>query len=695
MATETPVRVQRRSSPAVKSSALKGILRSGPAKLSHRPREGDGEAANPSPESPTKRRKTVVFDMESNTVQSITFQTPDEVKRKAESAKQVVLKALKEHAGGDQEEYDTLKGIFRNERRRGSNTPTSSQAEDDVEPSDLIHYINALKACAPHIGRSCTGLVHEVLSIPWLGRPDDFVTAYIDFLANLVTGQSIYLSNVLAMLVDKFRHSKSSQWAVSDYPEVSCHIMRQRLHCALGQVLQLFPAARRVLLSQINKEFPFSDDSKPVHMAFVQNLLRLREYAPDMGPEIMELITDRLVKIDVQIQVDLDEADDEVAAGVISQLQSSRMDDANEDDGSDAESVASDESDDGHELTEKILKAAQHIQKMDSIMDTLFRVYEPIFADPDSDRARDLFDNMLSEFVNIVLPTYSSRHTQFLIFHFSQLSEDLTDRFAGVLLDIAFGNQNSMVTRQNATAYLASFAARGKKVPAESVQTICTVLIKHIDSYRHRHAGTARPDLRRFTPYYALFQGLLYIFCFRWRDLVLDAPDAVNPDDAASYLGQELVWMQELGPLLTANIWSNFNPLRVCHPTIVHEFAKLAGHLGFMYVHDKIEQNRRIYLSSYVSSSVEALRETASHNPYDESWLQLTPYFPFDPYQLPESRHWVDDDYIPYDSFPGLGGEDEDEDDDDDSEPDETMDMDETFEETFADDTETDEGSSS
>lgn len=400
----------------------------------------------------------------------------------------------------------------------------------------------------------------------------------------------------------------------------------------------------------------------------------------------------------MQIQVDLDEADDEVAAGVINQLKSHEANDPDEDDVSDAESVASDESDDRHELSGKIVKAAQHIQKMDSIMNTLFHLYEPVFAEPDSDSARDLFDNMLSEFVNIILPTYSSRHTQFLIFHFSQLSEDLTDRFAGVLLDIAFGNQNSMVTRQNAAAYLASFAARGRKVPAESVRTICTVLIKHIDSYRYRHQATARPDLRRFTPYYALFQGLLYIFCFRWRDLVMEAPEAVNPDDPASYIGhgQELVWMEELYPLLRANIWSDFNPLRVCHPTIVQEFAKLAGHLGFMYVHDKIETNSRIYLSSYVSSSVEALRETASHNPYDESWLQLTPYFPFDPYQLPESRHWVDGDYIPYNPFPGLDEEEEG------SEVDETTYMDETTyldgdetvaNDTYAEDTETDEGS--
>lgn len=287
MATETPIRAERRSSPAVKSSALKSILRTG---LGSRPYDGEGE------QNPAKRQKTVAFDIDTQEIQNVQSQASKGARKKTEEAKAIVTRALKEHAMGDQEGYDTLKGIFHNDRRRRG-SPTSSQDEDEIEPEDLIYYINALKTCAPQIGKSCLGLVHEVLNIPWLGRPDDFVDAYIDFLANLVTGQSIFLSNVLTMLVERFRDFKPSQWLAGDFPEVSCDIMRRRLHRALYAVLQLFPAARRVLLSLISKHFPFSDESRAVHMAFVQNLLRLREYAPDMGAEVMELITDRLVKV--------------------------------------------------------------------------------------------------------------------------------------------------------------------------------------------------------------------------------------------------------------------------------------------------------------------------------------------------------------------------------------------------------------
>lgn len=303
MATETPIRAERRSSPAVKSSALKSIL---VVKTSSERRlPNDDEEEQHATQSPSKRRKTspikppkkkVVFDMDVNAIQEMKPQASGETRQKMDEVKTIVIRALKEHAMGDQEGYDTLKGIFHNDRRRKI-SPTSSQDEDNIEPGDLIYYVKALKTCAPQIGRSCLGLVHEVLNIPWLGRPDDFVDAYIDFLANLVTGQSIFLSNVLTMLVEKFRDFRPSQWSAGDFPEVSCDAMRRRLHRALHSVLQLFPAARRVLLSLLAKHFPFSDESKAVHMAFVQNLLRLREYAPDMGAEVMELITDRLVKV--------------------------------------------------------------------------------------------------------------------------------------------------------------------------------------------------------------------------------------------------------------------------------------------------------------------------------------------------------------------------------------------------------------
>ncbi len=65
-----------------------------------------------------------------------------------------------------------------------------------------------------------------------------------------------------------------------------------------------------------------------------------------MKSDIFALITDRLVKIDVQMQVDLEDLDDEVAASVIQAitLNSAREDDEDADGSdSDADSITSDE----------------------------------------------------------------------------------------------------------------------------------------------------------------------------------------------------------------------------------------------------------------------------------------------------------------------------------------------------------------
>lgn len=75
-----------------------------------------------------------------------------------------------------------------------------------------------------------------------------------------------------------------------------------------------------------------------------------------------------------------------------------------------------------------------------------------------------------------------------------------------------------------------------------------------------------------------------------------------------------------------------------------------------------LETNKRIRLSQYSSAhNSGALRETGNSGS-KESWHQLDTYFPFDPYQLPLSRRWVDGDYVQWRGVPGL---DQVEDDDD------------------------------
>lgn len=511
-------------------------------------------------------------------------------------------------------------------------------------------------------------------------------------MAALVSAQGAYLRPVLEMIVDRFKEPSASSWTVPDFLPVSRETAQKRLHFGLRYILKLFPAARPAVCKLVAQKFPFPADSKSIHMLYLDNLLQLRDYAPTIGADILETITSQLVKIDTEFQLDLSDMDDDLVAKVVLELTrkeaekgaaairpggtgqdhdneeddaSNHDDDHNDDDGADSEadeSVMPQFGDpDYDEEVARIDKSAKLVQKLDAILDRLFALFTPIFEDPDSEAARSCLEDMLSDFANFVLTVPSSRHTQFLVFHFSQKSLALQDLFTGTLLNLGFESNRPAAVRQSAAAYLSSYVARAARVPRDTVRNVASILFHRIESFRRRNVATCRgPDLRRYQELYAWVQALLYIFCFRWRDLVDSYPvDVVDPEDPASFVGKELDWMPGLKQALANIIYATFNPLMVCSPPIVAEFAKLAHSLHLMYVFPRIESNKTIHLSQFASGRYghgDALREDAGYTVNDDKWLQLEGNFPFDPYNLPVSKQWLEGDYVSWTPIPGVDG---------------------------------------
>lgn len=613
------------------------------------------------PETPSKRRK-VFFD----DIRNVTYEVG---KRTMNDVKLEVRTALEEHLRGNDGQYDTLKELFASDKQRYL-PPVVGEEDDTLKPHELQVYVMALTGCIPILkDKACNGLVKIILKCSWLGRDDAFVKVFTHFLAALVSAQGSYLSPVLGMMVEKFSDTRTSVWCVPDFPEVNRETMRDRLHSTLQYLLQMFPSAIPVLENLLGSKFPFPDESMRVHMAYIHNLLRIKNYVPVLRDEVLDLIINRVVKIDSQMQVDLEDLDDDVTAAVMYALRDHSRDVEWEDDAddvSDTESVDSDDPDFDEDAA-RIKSIKGSVEKMDAALDTLFQVYTPHFANPGSDAAFDTFTILLREFDHMVLPTYKSRHTQFLIFHFAQMHERLTDAFCGQLIATAFQGNTPNVLKQAAAAYLASFVARGAHLPGHLVRSIFSLLIHHLEQYRKKYEPLCRgPDLKRFHPYYSLVQATLYIFCFRWQDLIVGAPEDVDPEDASSYIGQEVDWVGTSRKDLSVQIFGKLNPLKVCAPVIVEEFAKLAHRLNFMYVYPLVEGNKRIRLTQFLSSTYStggALRD-AGYESQDESFHQLDPYFPFDPYQLPVSKRWLENDYVNWKAVQGLNAEDEDDSDD-------------------------------
>ena len=456
--------------------------------------------------------------------------------------------------------------------------------------------------------------------------------------------------------------------------------IQKRAHAALRYLLRLIPSASGVLSSILTSLFPHSSDSKRAHVAYVQNLLKVIEYAPELQADALSLIIERLVKIDVQVQVDLEDLADDVGDGVVQDipnLKSGPSQDLDEEDESEADTDSSDEEIDPDAQRAKDITT--NVEKLDCVLDILFTYYEPQFSGT-SVRARDTaLDMLFSQFTTIILPTYRSRHTQFLLFHFAQTSPALVDNFVGACVHFAFDKGRPTIMRQSAAAYLASFVARGIRVPSQIVRDVFDYIGGQLTIYRAEYEPSCRgPDLRRYSNYYSLLQALLYIFCFRWRDLEAGPEEQADDDDIP--LGDDFahVWIPGIKETLAQNIFSKLNPLKVCSPAIVHEFAKIANHLGIIYVFHLIETNKRLRLSQFSGPVGRDLtfgipeRETALSGRKDESYQQLDEYFPFDPYHLPRSKRWVEGDYRDWKGIPGLhedgdasGSDDEDEEDSD------------------------------
>jgi RNA polymerase I-specific transcription initiation factor RRN3 len=657
--------------------------------------------------SPAKRARTVTFNpnVEEQIFSSSMGLDDEDQSVDVEAVRTDVKRAIEEHVrGGSEERYDNLKAIFAPMKR-------AIDSEDKGASNEKLRtHLLALTSCVSLLGRSCSGLVKAILECEWVGRGEGFVKAYVHFLGNLASARGAYVGSVLSMLIEKFTSRKysptmtpshlaltfelvrASSGRLPDCPTVSREQLISRVHIALKYLLRLIPSASGTLAPILSAKFPYSDESKKVHMIYIDGLKRIIEYAPELRSEIFALITERLVKIDVQMQVDFDELDDEVSAAIVQaiSLQQSPVEGEreDEDDDSDADSTTSEETTDNK--ANRIKVAQDNIEKMDAILDTLFLIYTPYFSDPHSVAAQAMFDTLLSHFRNIILPAYRSRHTQFLLFHFAQKSEHLIDTFAGECVDLAFKSGHPAVLKQSAAAYLASFVSRGSHVLPHVVRDVFDYIGTNLDSIREENEQACRgPDLKRYGTFYATTQALLYIFCFRWRDLIISSSsdEVFDDDDPIAFVGQDLEWRPGVKELLNRTIYSKLNPLKICSPPIVKEFARIAHRLNFLYVYPLLETNKRVRLSQLsfgMGPCSSILREStyiAGENNKlggagEESWHQLDAYFPFDPYELPISKRWVEEDYVIWKDIPGAN-EIEDNNDDSTGEDNEEVEIDE------------------
>lgn len=250
-----------------------------------------------------------------------------------------------------------------------------------------------------------------------------------------------------------------------------------------------------------------------------------------------------------------------------------------EDSMSDMSSEASSGSEAGDTPTVDISHFKDMVTKLDAILKLLFDHFHNTrcvdhdhgeFADEAHSPhalSRSQFLILLNIFNRIILKTFKSRYTQFLIFWFSSLDPQFTDLFQGLLVSKAlFEVEEPVITRAAAASYIASFVSRAQFVDGESARRVvgllCEFLANELETFSEVVASDGSASVSQFSVFYAVAQAVFLIFCFRWRDFTSESRMEDEMDEVNDTRISSKKWIPALDVIQQA-ISSPLNPLKV------------------------------------------------------------------------------------------------------------------------------------
>ena len=174
------------------------------------------------------------------------------------------------------------------------------------------------------------------------------------------------------------------------------------------------------------------------------------------------------------------------------------------------------------------------------------------------------FSTLLSIFERTILPTFRSRYTQFILFKYSSFNPHFSDLFQGMLLSKAiFQNEEPSIIRIVAASYLASYVSRARFIDSISTKRVVGLMCDYISNELDNiPQPIVNFKLQSYNVWYSIVQAVFYIFCFRWRELILSSDEETVFDHAEALPVGAHTWIPGLDVLQRA-ILSPLNPLKV------------------------------------------------------------------------------------------------------------------------------------
>ncbi|XP_061455732.1 RNA polymerase I-specific transcription initiation factor RRN3 isoform X1 [Rhineura floridana] len=483
--------------------------------------------------------------------------------------------------------------------------------DPDIKDDQIINWLHEFRSSVTYLTKEFEQLVSILLKVSWLRRGQDVVEEYLAFLSNLVSAQTIYLRPCLAMIVSHFvppritiRENDVDVSDSDDGENVSEGF--NTCHRALQTIAKYVPLTPQFLMSVLVEKFPYVNKSERTLQCYVHNVLRISGYIPTLRHDILELVIERVLKVDVSAPRKDIEAAEEAESKETTEEGLFDMDE------------------DGESPERNNVMAHPIAERLDILMIVLFSYVKDIChvnGKLDIGNIKDLYRDLVAIFDKLILPTHGSCHVQYIMFYLSSFKLGIAEAFVEHLWKKLRHPNTPAVIRQAAGNYVGSFLARAKFVPILTVKTCLDLVVSWLHTYiDNQDTGSkAFCDVALHGPFYAACQAVFYVVIFRHKQ-ILDGN-----------LKKGLAFLQSLN--FERIVMCQLNPLKVCLPSIVNFFAALTRKYQIAFCDTIIERNRRQVLPVIRSSCGGDSVETCT-NPLDS-------FFPFDPYILKRSKNVI------------------------------------------------------
>ncbi|XP_050300204.1 RNA polymerase I-specific transcription initiation factor RRN3 [Anthonomus grandis grandis] len=481
--------------------------------------------------------------------------------------------------------------------------------------SDLSSLINEATECISLLNQDLRLFVEALLSVNWVDRSSDVVKEYQSFIVNLLSAHNYHAKYVIDKLVGLFLpNPKDPVWpdgkiTSTDLPKCL------NVHVVIKILLDVIPMCKDLLLQSLSKQYPYYN--KPTHIQeyYLYNLLMLLSYQPHLRPDILHLVFSKLIIMDVNapkedILKPLEEDEDIF-----------QMDDC------DSKSVKT-----VHTGFTEVNRASLGVALdvcMNKIFEFIVKECNGENGELSWENIKSIYHDLLSVFDKVILPTYSSLHVQFVMFLLCSLKPAVTEAFLNYLWKKVCNPNLAIVLRQAAVTYIASLVARGMFVSLPVVKETMRQMAEWIHSYigSQDSLDSVNSDVRVHTVFYSVCQALFYLVSFRHKDLV---------DRKKNIIFLESL---QLGKIVT----NRLNPLRVCQPAVVQNFAAVTRKYQLAYCYTIIDHNARNCMPT-IHQDEKGSQMISDHI--------LSDFYPFDPYVLERSGEKIQPCYRDYQEKP-------------------------------------------